>query len=71
MAVMCPSCSRFSALARVRRPPASVLLLGRLEARARDWIRIEADLAALPLQIHPNKELAAELHEQDPENYPE
>ncbi len=26
---------------------------------------------ALPLQIHPNKDLAAQLHKKDPENYPD
>lgn len=29
------------------------------------------NIPALPLQIHPDKDLAAQLHEQDPESYPE
>ncbi|KAI9717080.1 MAG: hypothetical protein M1812_005015 [Candelaria pacifica] len=46
-------------------------VLGRFDNKLPFLPKILSIDKALPLQIHPDKDLAARLHEQDPDNYPD
>lgn len=56
---MCLSCSRFCVVSRV-----SLSKFPDLAARS-------SLHPALPMQIHPNKKVAEDLHSKDPEQFPE